>query len=126
MRLTPIKAAVFTVVSVSSMALGSVSAKEDYQWGSISIGLGGSPVDPSYGIGGGDSMDEAIKNAQRFCRKSGGDKCETVVSYQQCGGYAASPNGWGSGWGTTKKVAEAAAISKCNDDRCKIVVSDCN
>lgn len=126
MRLTPIKAAIFIAVAVSVTGLTPVSAKDEYQWGSISIDLGGKALDPSYGIGGADTMDEAIGNAQGFCQKAGGNKCETVVSYKQCGGYAASPNRWGAGWGATKKVAEAAAILKCSDDRCKIIVSDCN
>jgi hypothetical protein len=126
MRLISIKAAAFLAVSLGAMGLTSVSAKDEIQWGSISIDLGSSPFDPAFGIGGGDTMDQAIANAQGFCRKAGGNKCETVVSYQQCGGYAASAKSWGAGSGATNKAAEAAAMSKCNDSRCKIIVSDCN
>ena len=82
--------------------------------------------EPAYGIGGGDSEDEAAVNAQKFCRESGGAACKMVVTYEQCGAYAAGHSGGGWGKDTTKKTAEAKAISGCDADDCKLVVSDCN
>jgi hypothetical protein len=48
-----------------------------------------------------------------------------VVTYNQCAAYAASRRNTGSGKGATQKEAEAQALQVCND-RCRIVVSDCN
>ena len=98
-------------------------------WGSISIdfpGEGVSMARPAYGIGGGATKEEAIASAQKFCGESGGKVCKTAVNYEKCGAYAASPKHGGIGMAATKKLAEANAISGCNEDACKIVVSDCN
>jgi hypothetical protein len=103
----------------------SLPARAD-GWGAISVDLAKAERDPSYGIGGGDSEDEAVGNAQKFCKEAGGSMCKMVVTYRQCGAYAASHTGGGWGREATKKTAEAKAISGCDADDCKLVVSDCN
>jgi uncharacterized protein DUF4189 len=92
-------------------------------WGALAIDVADS--DPSYGVGGGDSESKAGDNAMRFCRRAGGKTCKVVVTYNQCAAYAASRRNTGSGKGATQKEAEAQALQVCND-RCRIVVSDCN
>lgn len=119
-----------TMAALSLLAFGgllfaSVSASAD-SWGAISIDFKTAQTDPYFGVGGGSSEDEAITNAQKFCVEAGGAECKTVVSYQQCGAYAASGKGGGWGKSSTQKTAEAQAMAGCNDDACKIVTSDCN
>lgn len=92
-------------------------------WGALAIDAADS--DPSYGVGGGDSESKASDNAMRFCRRAGGKSCKVVVTYNQCAAYAVSRRNTGSGKGATQKEAEAQALQVCND-RCRIVVSDCN
>ena len=113
-------------LSLAAFSLaGSLPARAE-GWGAISVDLHEADRDPAYGIGGGDSEDEAVGNAQKFCKDSGGNACKSVVTYKQCGAYAASRSGGGWGKDATKKTAEAKAISGCDADDCKLVVSDCN
>jgi hypothetical protein len=116
-------------LSFVALSLGSSlpARAETYNWGAISVDLQRPQHDPAYGIGGGDDEQEAVGNAQKFCKESGGNACKAVVTYQQCGAYAASAS-TGGGWGknSTKKTAEAKAMSGCDADDCHVVVSDCN
>ncbi len=110
-------------VTATSMA---VAKDKEYAVGAIAIDVAKVDHDPAYGIGGGDTEDEANKNALKFCAEAGGKSCKLVVTYPECGAYAASNKGGGWGKNTTKKTAEVQAMSGCDDDSCKIVVSDCN
>jgi hypothetical protein len=112
-----------STIPAAAPAAGSASAAAAKSWGAISVDTGEAP---SYGVGGGDTKDEADKNAQKFCGTAGGKNCSTVLSYEQCGAYAASASGAGKGVGATQKSAEAAAISDCKGADCKILTSDCN
>ena len=114
-----------TLSLIALPLLGALPARAD-DWGALSIDLKKVDRDPAYGIGGGDTEDEAVGNAQKFCKESGGTACKSVVTYRQCGAYAASRTGGGLGRDATKKTAEAKAISGCDADDCKMVVSDCN
>lgn len=95
-------------------------------WGAIAADEVVGEKDPYYGIGGGKSKGEAEKGAKGFCREAGGTSCEVLVTYQQCGAYAASKKYSGVGTATTQKAAEARALSACNNSNCSIVASDCN
>jgi hypothetical protein len=110
---------------VGFVGLGAAKEKE-FAWGAIAVDLQKADRSPYYGVGGGDSDEEAKTNAMKFCKEAGGQECKPVVAYQECGAYAASKKGGGYGINTTKKTAEAKAISGCDDDGCKVVVSDCN
>jgi hypothetical protein len=105
---------------------GVIAKDKEFAWGAIAVDTQKPDRDPAYGIGGGDNEDEARSNAIKFCKESGGKECKPVVAYQECGAYAASKKGGGWGMNTSKKTAEAKAMSGCDDDSCKIVVSDCN
>ena len=96
-------------------------------WGAIAIDQSQATKEPGYGIGGGDSEEEAKKNAIKFCHESGTvDGCKIMVTYKNCGGIAS--NGHDIGWAMapTKKDVEINAIKACGKDDCKVVTSDCN
>lgn len=95
-------------------------------WGAISADEVIGEKDPYFGVGGGDIKAEAMKNAQKFCKEAGGKNCEVLVTYQQCGAYAASKKYSGTGTGATKKVAEQKALAECNNSNCSVAASDCN
>jgi hypothetical protein len=102
------------------------AAAAETAWGAISVDLSATSVDAAYGIGGGDTEAEAVENGQKFCAKSGGASCKSVVSYQRCGAFAT--NGHDGGWGKapTKKEAEASAMHACEKGDCQLLVADCN
>jgi hypothetical protein len=95
-------------------------------WGAISADDEYGERDPYFGIGGGASKNEAMKNSQKFCRDAGGKNCEVLVTYQECGAYAVSKKYSGTGVGSTKKIAERNALEQCSNKNCSVVVSDCN
>jgi hypothetical protein len=82
--------------------------------------------DVGYGVGYGDSREEAAKQALSECRKAGNSKCEVVVRYDTCGAYAVSANYSGSGWGSSEDAAKAKALEACGNASCRVVVSDCD
>jgi hypothetical protein len=101
---------------------------DDSKWGAIALDTEKAEREPYYGVGGGDTEDEATEGALGFCKEAGGVVCKTLVSYQQCGALAVTGKGT-AGWGkdTSKDAAEAQALQGCDDaENCKIVVSDCN
>lgn len=136
---TMVKTVKFTVASAAQPAPAQPKAapetapaataeKKADGWGAISVDTKTHDTDSAYGIGGGNSKDEAEKNAQKFCAEAGGEKCTIVMSYQQCGAYALSKEHQGAGVGsaTTKKAAEDIAKGECKEDDCQIIASDCN
>jgi hypothetical protein len=84
------------------------------------------PGQAGYGIGSGDSREEAAAAAIVQCKKSGNDSCKIVVRYDQCGAYASSNAKFGIGWGKSEATAKSKAMDDCGNDSCKIVVSDCS
>lgn len=103
------------------------AAAEEYKWGAIALDKSEATREPYYGVGGGDTGDEANENAMGFCKEAGGTACEVVITYEQCAALAVSGDGKG-GWGTsaTKEEAEAQSLQGCKGAACKVVVSDCN
>jgi Domain of unknown function (DUF4189) len=101
---------------------------DDSKWGVIALDTEKAEREPYYGVGGGDTEQEATDAAMGFCKEAGGVDCKALVSYEQCGALAVTGKGT-AGWGkdTTKELAEAQALKGCDDaENCKIVVSDCN
>jgi hypothetical protein len=109
-----------------SSAKGQKPAAPDIAWGAIATDATIGETDPYYGIGGGDTQVEAEKNALKFCRKEGAKRCVLRLTYTQCGAYALSEVGSGTGLGATKREAERLALSACKGRDCEIVASDCN
>ena len=119
-------ASVARLAAVCAMLALGTSAAQAGQWGAISVDLEKADMNPYYGVGGGASEEEAVANGQKFCEQSGGAHCKNVVTYEQCGAYAASKSAGGWGKAPSKKTAEIQAMAGCADDSCKLVVSDCN
>ena len=106
----------------------SSALADDSKWGVIALDTEKAEREPYYGVGGGDTEQEATDAAMGFCKEAGGVECKPLVSYEQCGALAVTGKGT-AGWGkdTTKDLAEAQALKGCDDaENCKIVVSDCN
>ena len=123
-----LKYSVLAALAMGTLTFSATTVMAD-AWGSISVnfpGEGVSMANPPYGIGGGNTKEEAIKNAQKFCAEGGGKACQTVVNYETCGAYAASAKKGGFGMAQSKKLAEANAIAACNENACKVIVADCN
>lgn len=112
-------------VQISSVK-GRKPADPDVVWGAIATEVTKGEMDPYYGIGGGDTQAEAERNALSFCREAGAKRCALRLTYNQCGAYALSEVGSGTGMATTKREAEKLALSACKGRGCEVVASDCN
>lgn len=79
-----------------------------------------------YGVGAGDTKDEAKKNAIKFCEKA---DCEVLLEYKNdCGALAISKDGYyGVGEAKTKDEAKEIAMKYCKEKgkSCELVASDC-
>ncbi len=78
-----------------------------------------------YGVGEGDSAEEAKHEAMKQCRSSGNHSCEVAVTYQRCGAYASSKKNSGTGTGSSEAAARSEALHECGVSACRVVVSDC-
>lgn len=83
------------------------------------------PSDVGYGVGFGETREEAAAEAMSECRKAGNAQCKVAVRFDSCGAYAASKQHYGVGWGENLLIAEANALAQCGAN-CQIVVSDCD
>lgn len=126
MRISSSRSGFFGLLFAIALLAAAPAGAAETTWGAISVDLAATTVDAAYGVGGGDSEAEAVENGQKFCAKSGGASCKSVVTYQQCGAFAS--NGHDGGWGKapTKKEAEAGAMRACEKEDCKLLVVDCN
>ena len=60
-----------------------------------------------------DSRREAERRAQAQCSRHARD-CEVPVWFRNaCGALAVGSDGYGSGWGATRKAAEGSAVRSC-------------
>jgi hypothetical protein len=116
----------FSRAALVAMLILAPMVAQAEDWGAISADDEYGERDPYHGIGGGNSKQEAMKNAQRFCKEAGGNNCQVLVTYQECGAYAVSKKYSGTGVGATKKSAERNAMEQCSNKNCGVVVSDCN
>jgi hypothetical protein len=76
-----------------------------------------------YGLGWGDSRDEAGRAAMRKCRGAGNDSCKVVARFDTCGAYGSNRTTYGVGWGRTEAAARAMALENC--PTCRIVLAEC-
>jgi len=67
----------------------------------------------------------AATDALETCTSEGNSGCELVLTFQNCGAYAASKVVFGTGAAATQSDAEKRALTDCGDKDCKIVISDC-
>lgn len=114
------------VIGGRSGTVPAAPVAQDLSWGAIATDATKGETDPYYGIGGGDTQVEAEKNALGYCREAGAKRCVLRLAYTQCGAYALSEIGSGTGIAATKREAERLALGACKGQGCGIVASDCN
>jgi hypothetical protein len=107
------------IVASLILPLGAFAA------GAIAVDDQEGDTDVGYGVGYGNSRDEAGRKAMTECKKAGNGECKVVVRYDKCGAYAASKNVFGIGYGRSEDVAKTMAMNECGNNRCKVLVSDC-
>ena len=114
-------------ISVGFISLSGVAKASETAWGAMAIDSADSSTSPIYGVGGGDTEQEATDNAMKFCTEGGGKECMKIMTYQGCGAIASAGDGKGH-WASasTKKDAESAALKGCEGAQCTILASDCN
>jgi hypothetical protein len=116
---------------VANLLLGvtlvAPASAETYKWGAIAIDTQKAEKEPAWGVGGGDTEQEATDFAVKFCKEQGGVVCKAEVTYEQCGALAVDGKG-NVGWAKapTKSESEQQALKGCTADDCSVVTSDCN
>lgn len=123
---TLVKSIQFNVAEATAANTAPKKINNSDGWGAIATDTTAHDKDRAYGIGGGASKEEAEKNAQKFCTDAGGEQCNVVVTYQQCGAVACSKDHLGVGIGDSKELSEKTAKNDCKDADCSIIASDCN
>lgn len=122
MTLRSLIVATAILASSSGMALAST-------YGAIAVGLkNGSEI--TYGVGSGNTSDEAIEAAVTFCQEDGGKNCAVIdnLSYKDgaCGAIAVNnKNRAYYNIRPTRKEAERSALDACIGDDCQILAADC-
>lgn len=110
------------VALLAFLPLVGVRADEKNIFGAIAYSM----KTRQYGVGAGDTKDEAKKNAIKFCEKA---DCEVLLEYKNdCGALAVSKDGYyGSGEAQTKEEAKANALKFCKEKGkdCEVITTDC-
>ena len=109
-------------------ATTSMIASAAFGWGGIAVddGIGTDHSDVGYGIvTKSPSRQAAATDALETCTSEGNSGCELVLTFQNCGAYAASKVVYGTGTAATQGDAEKRALTDCGDKDCRIVISDC-
>jgi hypothetical protein len=109
-------AASLMIASSGAFAAGAIAVDDEQ---------GSKASEVGFGIGVGDTREEAGRSAMAECRKAGNSNCKVAVRYDTCGAYAASRNTSGIGWGSSEDIARNKALDACGS-ACRIVVADCN
>jgi hypothetical protein len=101
----------------------------------LALAVGAIAVDDSYGdepsgVGYGyvtqyGSAQQASAGAMETCASEGNTDCKVVLTFQNCGAYAASHNNYGVGTGRTMADAEKNAFADCGEAGCIAIISDC-
>ena len=107
---------------IALLPLVGARADEKNVFGAIAYSM----KSKQYGVGAGDTKDEAKKNAMKFCEKS---DCEILLEYKNdCGALAVSKDGYyGVGEAKTKADAKEYAMKFCKEKGkdCEVIVTDC-
>jgi serine/threonine-protein kinase len=69
------------------------------------------------------SRAQAERRALDRCRRHAGDCIVAVRFHGACGALAVGPDGYGSGWGASRKLAQSYALRSCArySDGCEVV-----
>ena len=104
------------------LPLAGAGADEKTVFGAIAYSM----KTKQYGVGAGDTKEEAKKNAIKFCEKA---DCEVLLEYKNdCGALAVSKDGYyGSGEAKTKDEAKENAMKFCKEKGkdCEVITTDC-
>ena len=121
-----IRSSIFAALLLSTTATTSALA-DTYKWGAIALDTEKAEKQPAWGVGGGDTEQDATDAAMKLCKDEGGAVCKAAVTYEQCGALAVDGKG-AAGWGKgpTKAETEKLALTGCGADDCSVVTSDCN
>jgi hypothetical protein len=113
------------LVAAVTVTASLVAAAPAFAAGAIAVDTeqGQKSGDEGYGLGWGDSREQAGAAAMRECRKAGNDSCQIVARFDSCGAYASNRTTYGVGWGASQADAEAMALDGCRN--CKVVISEC-
>ena len=112
---------------VGGLILSALPANAENLFNSIAVSGNG-----AWGYGKNySSKTSAGRRALQECFDQGGVNCEIVVwSRDGCVALAQSPNnGYGSGWGVNRGIAESYALQICRDNgnkSCRIKIAVCS
>ncbi|MGU3539107.1 DUF4189 domain-containing protein [Methylobacterium sp. A54F] len=115
-------AAALLAACLGSSTLGSSTALAAGAF-AVDTERGQAAGDEGYGIGWGDTREEAGAAALRECRKVGNNGCKVVARFDSCGAYVSNRTSYGVGWGRTEGAAKQMAFDQCPN--CKLVLSEC-
>jgi hypothetical protein len=111
-----------------AMSMGLAHTSSALAWGAIVVDhdYGEDPEDSGYVMVAQHqrTRETATSEALSTCQENG-DHCEVVLTFRQCGAYAASRTRFGVGSAATLKQAERRAVAACGGPGCRVVVSDC-
>jgi hypothetical protein len=106
-------------------ALSLMGPGSAFAFGAIAVDDAVGETEPAYGFATGEDTKEAAqKMALKYCKEHG-DNCKVVGWFATCGAYASSKKYYGYGYGATKAKATADALKMCGNNKCEIVVSEC-
>lgn len=96
-----------------------------HAFGAIAVDDSGDE-EPGYGfVTGAETRQQAERGALKQCREHGNENCKIVVWFKKCGAYAESKKRYGYGYGDTKAAAINGAMEGCGNNRCKLIVAEC-
>lgn len=100
---------------LGAMAFGAIAVEDEE-----------GQTEPGYGlVTRADSRESAGRAALAMCTKSGNDNCKVIARFDKCGAYASSSQRYGAGWGLTESAAKEMAMEKCDEQACRVRVSEC-
>lgn len=114
---------IFIVSFMFALLIGVVSTQAVAQsrYGAISYSAG----DRVHGFSNNfRSRRSAERRALFECRRRGGRSCRVAIWFKNaCGALAIGPNGYGSGWGTSLRIARGHALRSCRgySRRCRVI-----
>ncbi|MDJ0717406.1 MAG: DUF4189 domain-containing protein [Prochloraceae cyanobacterium] len=129
-KLLPAKLAVAAALTLPLVASSAPKtfAQGQNLFGSIAV----SPSTGAYGYSWNyKSRQGAVNGALRTCENYAGraGDCRALVWFQNaCGSLTQNSRGWGSGWGTTRSLAQNYALQSCRQNYgsgCRVVETVC-
>ena len=114
---------------LAAAAFCTLAAGTAFGWGAIAVDdvEGDDPNLAGYGIvTNAASGAVADTDALAVCTAEGNVDCQLILTFQQCGAYAASTTDFGAAAAATQKAAEDRALALCGSGDCVLVISGCD